>query len=114
MDGSPLANLVVRSGVYRGKQNDRPLTVGLVATMKAPLLVLATALIALRPNFAARTFLHAAGLGLCGLKFFRVVRAQRETWALLTVWTMAPLLIQLAKLFSVVGVGRPALAGPRV
>ena len=82
--------------------------------MKEPLLVLATALIALRPNFAVRTFLHAVGLGLCGLKLLLVVRAQRETWALLTVCTTAPLLIQLAKLFSVVGEGRPAEAGPRV
>ena len=82
--------------------------------MKEPLLVLATALIALRPNFAARTVLHAVGLGLCGLKFLWVARAQRETWALLTVWTTAPLLIRFAKLFSVVGVGRPQDAGPRV
>jgi hypothetical protein len=50
----------VRSN-YLGKQNFLPLHVGDVATINEPVLVLATALIVLLPNLAARTFLQEAG-----------------------------------------------------
>ncbi len=77
-------------------------------------MVRATALMALFPNFAHRTFLQAVGVGVFVLKFFRVTLAHRTTWPAVTVCTTAPLLIQLAKVLSVVGLGRPNLAGPFV
>src|SRR4051812_19354803 len=91
---------------YDGKLKVRPLTVGVVATRKVPLAQRATALMVLRPNLEVSTVLQAVGVGLVGLKFLLVVRAQRATCAGLQVWMIAPLLIQLAKVFSVPGVGR--------
>lgn len=82
--------------------------------MNEPLLVRATALILLFPNFAHRTFLHAIGVGVRLLKFFLVNLDHRATWAQLTVWMIAPLLIQFVKVLSVVVLGRPYLAGPLV
>ena len=97
-----------------GKQNFLPLLIGDVTTMNEPLLVRATALMALLPNFAQSTFLHAEGVGLRELKFLLVAFAQRESCADVHVWMIAPLLIQLAKLFSVAVVGRVNRPGPVV
>ncbi len=77
-------------------------------------MVLATALIVFFPNFAHRTFLQLVGVEVLEPKFFLVALAHRATWAAVQVWTIAPLLIQLAKELSVVGLGRPNLAGPFV
>ena len=66
------------------------------------------------PNFLHSTLLQAAGVAVPVLKLAFVALAQRATWAVVTVWMTAPLLIQLANVFSVVGVGRPCFAGPRV
>ncbi len=82
--------------------------------MNEPLLVRATALILLFPNFAHRTFLHATGVGVRLLKVFLVNLDHRATWAQLTVWIIAPLLTQFVKVLSVVVLGRPYLAGPLV
>ena len=73
-----------------------------------------TALMVVFPNLALRTFLHTIGVAERTLKFFLVAFAQRDTCALVTICTTAPLLIQLAKLFNVVGLGRENLAGPKV
>ncbi len=95
-------------------QNFLPLQVGAQATMKEPDFVRATALMTVLPNLAERTFLQEAGVGILVLKFLLAFFAQRDTCAVETVWTIAPLLIQLANVFSVAGVGRPHLAAPVV
>ena len=50
--------------------------------------------------------------GLRLFQFLLQVFAQRATCAQLTVWMTAPLLIQLANEFSVVGLGRANLPAP--
>ena len=82
--------------------------------MYDPLLVRTMALMAFFPNFAQRMFLHVAGVAFRLLKFLLVAFAQREICAGVTVWMIAPLSIQFAKLFSIAGVGRPRFAGPDV
>lgn len=89
-----------------------PLTVGAVATMKEPVLLRQTALMAFLPNLAASTFLQDAGLVLVKVLFFAM--AHLLTFAAVTVWTTAPLLTQFAKVLSWAGVGRLQEAGPRV
>lgn len=105
---------MISSAGYLGKQNHFPMTSAGVTTMNEPPLVRATALMLVLPNFLHSTFLHAAGVALRVVKLAFVALAQRATWAVVTVWMTAPLLIQLANVFSVVGVGRPCFAGPRV
>ena len=73
-----------------------------------------TALIVVFPNFQERKFLHVVGVAERELKLFLFAFAQRDTWAVVTICTTAPLLTQLAKLFNVVGLGRVNLAGPKV
>ena len=91
---------------YLGNANVLPLHVGEVATIKEPLLVQATALIVVLPNFLLRTFLQAVVVGLRLLKFMLFVFAHLTTWALVQVCTIAPLLIQLEKVLRICGVGR--------
>ena len=99
---------------YFGNKNDRPLQVGEVATMNEPVLVRATALMVVLPNLAERMFLQDVGVALRVLKFLLADLAQRATCVELHVWITAPLLIQLVKLFSVVGLGQEYLPGPLV
>lgn len=105
--------LIVSAG-YLGKQNHLPWTCAGVTTMNEPLLVRATALMLVLPNFLHSTFLQVVGVAVRVLKLVFVALAQRATWEVVTVWMTPPLLIQLANVFSVVGLGRPCLAGPCV
>ena len=82
--------------------------------MNEPVLVRATALMVVLPNLAERMFLQDVGLGSLVLKFLLADLAQRATCVGLHVWITAPLLIQLVKLFSVVGLGQANLPGPLV
>lgn len=66
------------------------------------------------PNFAHSTFLHAVGVAVRLLNFLFAYFAHRDNWAVVTVCTIAPLLIQFANVPNVVGLGRPRLAGPLV
>jgi hypothetical protein len=66
------------------------------------------------PNFAHSTFLQAAGVAARLLNFLFSYFAHRDNWAVVTVCTIAPLLIQFANVLNVVGLGRPRLAGPLV
>lgn len=69
----------VRLQNYLGKLKVLPQTVGDVTTIKEPVFVRQTALIAFFPNFAQSTVLHEVGLGDLVLKFLLVVLAQRAT-----------------------------------
>lgn len=74
----------------------------------------ATALIVGFPNFAQRIVLHDPVVPVRVSNVLFLVFAHLATWALEQVWIIAPLLIQLAKVFSVEGVGREYVAGPCV
>jgi len=74
--------------------------------MKLPVEVRQTALMLDFPNFLQRTVLHEVGLAVLVLKLQFVDFAHLAICVQLTVWTIAPLLIQLAKLFRVAGFGR--------
>ena len=99
---------------YFGKQNGWPFQVGVVATIKEPVLVRATALIVFFPNAVVRMLRQVVGVTVRGLKFFLQARAQRPTCAFEQVCTIAPLLIQFAKVFRTAVVGRGRLAEPHV
>lgn len=71
--------------VYFGKLKVLPHTVGGVATMYDPVLVLQIALMVFFTNFAHSTFLQDVGVALRELNVFFVVFAQRETCAVVTV-----------------------------
>ncbi len=74
--------------------------------MKFPVDVRQTALMLDLPNFLQRTVLHDVGLAMLVLKLRLFDFAHLAICEQVTVWTIAPLLIQLAKLFSVAGFGR--------